>query len=163
MYKHILIPTDGSRVSEEAAAAGIELARVLGARVTALHVVPDSGAPALDRWAHRDPHIETKLDRVFEKLGTIYLETIREAALVAGIQCDCRLAHGKSPHAAIIAASLAEGCDLVVMASHGRNGDVAGLLASETVKAATLGHVPVLVHRKLRAAKERPPARAAKK
>lgn len=163
MYKHILIPTDGSRLSEEAAAAGIELARALGARVTALHVVPESGAPALDRWAHRDPHIETKLDQVFEKLGAVYLETIREAALVAGIRCECRLAHGKSPHEAIIAASLAEGCDLVVMASHGRNGEVGGLLASETVKAATLGPVPVLVHRTPRAAKERPPARAAKK
>jgi nucleotide-binding universal stress UspA family protein len=57
MYKHILIPTDGSRVSEEAAAAGIELARVLGARVTARHVVPESGAPSLDRWAHgKSPH-----------------------------------------------------------------------------------------------------------
>lgn len=163
MYKHILIPTDGSKVSEEAAAAGIELARALGARVTALHVVPDSTASALDRWAHRDPKFETKLDQVFEKLGAVYLETIREVASGAGVRCDCRLAHGNSPHAAIIAASIEEGCDLVVMASHGRKGDSAGVLGSETVKAATLGEVPVLIHRKPRAVKESPPARARKK
>ena len=163
MYKHILIPTDGSKVSEEAAAAGIDLARVLGARVTALHVVPDPTASALDRWAHHDPKFETKLDQVFEKLGAVYLETIREVARGAGVRCDCRLVHGDSPHAAIIAASLEEGCDLVVMASHGRKGDSAGVLASETVKAATLGAVPVLVHRKARTGKEKQSARARKK
>jgi nucleotide-binding universal stress UspA family protein len=163
MYKHILIPTDGSKVSEEAAAAAIELARALGARVTAVHVVPDSTASALDRWAHHDPKFETKLDQVFEKLGAVYLETIREVARGAGVRCDCRLLHGDSPYEAIIAASLDEGCDLVVMASHGRKGDSAGVLASETVKAATLGAVPVLIHKKARAAKASPPARARKK
>ncbi|MGZ5084781.1 MAG: universal stress protein [Usitatibacter sp.] len=162
MYKHILIPTDGSRVSEEAAAAGIELARALGARVTALHVVPMSAGPALDRWAHKDPKFDTRLDQVFAKLGAIYLENIREVARNAGVRCECRLAHDNSPHRAIIETSREEGCDLVVMASHGRDRSGAGLLASETVKAATLGPVPVLVHKKS-AVKKRAAARAQKK
>lgn len=163
MYKHILIPTDGSTISEEAAAAGIALARALGARVTALHVVAHPAAAGLEKWAHHDADYEAKLGQVLEKRGTLYLEAIRDAALGAGVRCDCRLAHGKSPHAEIIATSLDEGCDLVVMASHGRKGSDGTLLGSETVKAATLGLVPVLVHRQARSFKGRRAQRGAVK
>ncbi len=153
VYKHLLLPTDGSTVSEEAAAAGIALARALGARVTALHVVTDSAPPSLETWAHHDPKFGANLGTVLEKRGAVYLETIRDAALRAGVSCDCRLARGTSLHAEIMAASLDAKCDLIVMASHGRRGDGGTLFGSETIKAATLGMVPVLVHRKLRSLK----------
>jgi nucleotide-binding universal stress UspA family protein len=147
MYKHILIPTDGSPVSESAAAAGIGLARALGARVTALHVLAAPAPPALEEWAHRDRAFGEKLEDVLEKRGVLYLEAIRDSARAAGVPCDCRLVRGVSPHSGIIAESLAAGCDLVVMASHGPRGGDGTPLGSETVKAATLGTVPVLVHR----------------
>ena len=40
MFKHILVPTDGSRLATRGARAGIRLARALSARVTALYVIP---------------------------------------------------------------------------------------------------------------------------
>jgi nucleotide-binding universal stress UspA family protein len=162
MYKHILLPTDGSRVAEAAAQAGIELAQAIGARVTAVHVVADPELPGLESWAHHDQAFRTRLERVLEKRGTLYLETIRDAARRAGVACDCRLVHGDSAHAGIIAAALDTDCDLIVMASHGRTGADGKFLASETIKAATLGPVPVLVHRKRRGgARARRPAAAA--
>lgn len=147
LYRHILLPTDGSVVAEQAAAAGIDLARALGARVTALHVIPDPAPPSLDTWAHEDAAFPEKLTHILEKRGTVFLETVREAALRAGVQCECRLERGRSPHEAIIAAARDGGCDLIVMGSHGEKGGDGTVLGSETVKAATLGPVPVLVHR----------------
>jgi nucleotide-binding universal stress UspA family protein len=148
MYKHILLPTDGSSISEEAAAAGIDIARAFGARVTALHVIPDPVLPGLESWAHHDAGFAERLSQVLEKRGTLYLETVRDAARRAGVPCECQLARDTSPHAGIIAAARDGDCDLIVMASHGRRGSDGALLGSETVKAATLGTVPVLVHRK---------------
>jgi nucleotide-binding universal stress UspA family protein len=77
----------------------------------------------------------------------MFLETVREAALRAGVQCECRLERGVTPHQGIIAAARDVECDLIVMASHGEKGGDGTVLGSETVKAATLGPVPVLVHR----------------
>jgi nucleotide-binding universal stress UspA family protein len=150
MYKHILLPTDGSEVSEEAATAGISLARALGARVTAFHVVPDPAVPGLEQWAHQDAGFATNLAMVLERRGTLYLQTVRDAALRAGVGCDCRLVHGSSPHEQIIAEANGGDYDLVVMASHGARGGDGTLLGGETVRTATLGTVPVLVHRKRR-------------
>ncbi len=146
-YKHILLPTDGSAISEAAAAAGIALARTCGARVTAMYVVPIPAPPELEAWAHHDPDFEKRFVQVLEKRGTLYLETIRDAARRAGVACDCRLARGDSPHAQIIEEAKAGDYDLIVMASHGARGGDGTLLGSETVKTATLGTVPVLVHR----------------
>lgn len=163
MYKHILLPTDGSDISEEAAVAGIALARCLGARVTAIHVIAEPAPPGLEKWAHHDPEFQANLEQVLEKRGAVYLDTIRDAARRAGVPCDCRLARGASPHAEIIAAASDGDYDLIVMASHGRRGADGVLLGSETVKAATLGTVPVLVHRKSPRFKGAVPKRAAMK
>ena len=59
MYKHILIPTDGSRLSEEAAATAIRMAKSLGARVTVLHVVPEPSTSGIDAWTHDDEQFLT--------------------------------------------------------------------------------------------------------
>jgi nucleotide-binding universal stress UspA family protein len=147
MYKHILLPTDGSRVAEAAAQAGIELAQAIGARVTAVHVVADPELPGLESWAHHDQAFRTRLERVLEKRGTLYLETIRDAARRAGVACDCRLVHGDSAHAGIIAAALDTDCDLIVMASHGRKGIAGLLLGSEANRVLTHSTIPVLICR----------------
>ncbi len=156
MYKHILAPTDGSRQSEDAAAAAIRLAKAVGARLTALHVVPEPATSALDAWTHDDTQFKAHLEKVLETRGREYLETVREVALKAGVPCDCVLVHGDSAAAGIVAEARGRGCDLIVMASHGRKGGDSVLLASETIKVMTLGATPVLVHHGARAARPQP-------
>jgi len=146
MYKHILIPTDGSRLSEESAAAAIRMAKTLGARVTVLHVVPEPTSAGLDAWTHADEEFEAHLDKVLEDRGNEYLGTICDMARRAGVPCEGVIVRGESPHAEIVVEARGRGCDLIVMASHGRSGADAVILASETLKVMTLGDVPVLVH-----------------
>jgi nucleotide-binding universal stress UspA family protein len=146
MYTHILVPTDGSPVSEGAADAAIHLARRLGARITAIHVLPARGGHDFDAWIHQDPHFEAHLDRIQEQRAALYLETIRDMARRAGVACDCCIAKADSPHERIIGEADALGCDLIFMASHGRHDHAGSLLASETLKTATFGTVPVLIH-----------------
>ena len=84
---------------------------------------------------------------MLEARGEQYLDRIREMARRAGVACDCAMARGESPSAEIVVQARDRRCDLVVMASHGRSGSDAVILASETVKVMTLGDLPVLVHR----------------
>jgi nucleotide-binding universal stress UspA family protein len=140
VYKHILLPTDGSRLSEDAVAAGIELARALGARVTALHVLPEFPEDGLESWAHHDPRYPHFLDESMQKRAVEYLDNVRDAALRSGVQCECSVTRSCTIHAEIIAEARERGCDLIVMGSRGSEGD------GETLKVAALGRIPVLVH-----------------
>ena len=146
MYKSILLPTDGSRLSEEAARAGIALARALGARVTALHVVTESADVGLDAWAHARPDFSGKLATTLGSRGEVYVENVREAARLSGVPCECRVSRGPSPHAGIIEEAKQGEHDLIVMASHGRDEAEEGTFGSETLKVLKLGDTPVLVH-----------------
>lgn len=145
MYRNILIPTDGSRISEEAATAGVALARNLGARVTVLHVLPELAEPPLEAWAHGDRAFAPKLESALERRGALFLDAVREIALRAGVACECVLARGASPSGAIVREAHANGCDLIVMGSHGYRG-ATGLGGSETLKVVALGGIPVLAH-----------------
>ena len=146
MYKHILLPVDGSRLSEDAAKMGIAIARSMGARVTAFHVVPDSNATVLDAWTHAGKEYAGKLAETFEARGEQYVSEVRDAARLSGVPCECRIAHGPSPHAGILAEAREAQCDLIVMASHGRGDPLDELVDSETVKVVMRGDTPVLVH-----------------
>lgn len=146
MYRHILLPTDGSRLAEDAAASGIALAKILGARVTTVHVLPNPPSSRLEAWAHSDNTYGRKIDGALEKRAVEFLDTVRQAAMLAGVPCDCSVVHGESVAREIMGVARARHCDLIVMASHGAKGDGATTLGSETVKAAMLGTVPVLVH-----------------
>jgi nucleotide-binding universal stress UspA family protein len=145
MYRHILLPTDGSRVSEAAAETGIALARKLGARVTALHVLAPLDEPPLEGWARGDSRFPEKLGETLARRGSIYVEAVREAAMRAGVPCECAIASGASPSGTIVREARDRGCDLVVMASHGRHG-AGGIAASETLKVVAMGGIPVLAH-----------------
>lgn len=143
MYKHILIPTDGSRRSETAAQAAIQLAKSLGARVTALHVVPHAEFSALEAWVHHDTKFADHLDSAFRRQAAMFLENVRDAAMRAGVRCDCRIARAPLPHEAIVAAAHENKCDLIFMAPHDMEH---GPSDSETLKVAGHGDVSVLVH-----------------
>jgi nucleotide-binding universal stress UspA family protein len=149
MYRHILIPTDGSTLSDQAIAAGIDLARALGARVTALHVIPEPDSCDIDVWSAGEgvDDAERRYQATREKLAVGYLGVARQAAQAAGVPCECLSVRGSHPHSAILQAARRKGCDLIVMASHGPAGQGALLMGSETLKVMTLGEIPVLVSR----------------
>lgn len=148
MYTHFLVPTDGSALSEAAAASAIRLAKALGARITALHVVPDLADAPLEAWARGDTASRSRLRAVFEQQARQYLAAIEQQAKKAGVRCACISIAGGSPYEGILKTAADQGCDLIYMASHGRKGTSALVLGSETIKVLIHGTFPVLVHRK---------------
>jgi nucleotide-binding universal stress UspA family protein len=161
MYRHILVPTDGSQRSAAAAASAIRLAHALGARVTALHVMPELMEAPLDSWAQGDTRSRSRLRRLFEAHAQEYLAAFTRQAAQAGVPCATMSVSGGAPHEAVLEAAQAQDCDLIFMASHGRRGDAALLLGSETAKVLIHGAIPVLVHRTAPSAPGRRSPRAA--
>lgn len=145
MYKHILIPTDGSDLSWMAVRAGVALAKALGARVTAITV----SAPF--RTVTIDPAMVASTPERYQKdaeaAAERYLATAMDAAKSAGVACEAVHVVGDRPYQAIMDTAQAKGCDLIFMASHGRSGISAVLLGSETMKVLTHSKIPVLVYR----------------
>jgi nucleotide-binding universal stress UspA family protein len=132
MFRHILIPSDGSAASQLAVNAALRMARESGARVTAVHVLPEE--PALASV----PQQPTE--------DTILADIARQAATL-NVNCTTVQLHADQPHAAIIAAALQRGCDLIAMASRGRGGLASLMLGSQTQKVLTHSKIPVLVFR----------------
>jgi len=147
MYKHILIPTDGSPLSQQAAAAGVRLAQKLGARVTGLFAAPPA-TPVIYRqvlpvgYATPREHEKRIRNAVAHHLGRI-----ESAARAAGVACETLSVTSDFPADAILAAAAKRNCDLIVMASHSRKGLRGLLLGSETQKVLARSAVPVLVFR----------------
>jgi len=145
MFKHILLPTDGSAGSDAAIQAGVRLAREVGARVTGLHVV----AP-FHTFTYRPDMIEDteeQYEKESEEQARKVLLTIEKQAQECGVPCDSVVVRSDDVHDAIIATARERQCDLIAMASHGRRGVRALLLGSETQKVLTHSLVPVLVYR----------------
>lgn len=145
MFKHILVPTDGSALSDTAIRGGIQLAKVLNARVTGLCVV--TGARQL---AHESDFPGVKVDHAsaaFHARAETYLAQIAASAKEAGVSWENEQVAGDHVFEAIIATAEKRGCDLIVMASHGRSGTKALLIGSETRKVLTHSKIPVLVLR----------------
>jgi nucleotide-binding universal stress UspA family protein len=145
MYKHILIATDGSELSQKALRQGIALARPFGAGVTALTVSPTFHNLALDpvMVAATPEHYRKDCEARAEK----YLEAARIEAGIAGVPCEIQHVVHDHPFRVIVDTATAKHCDLIVMASHGRRGMSALLLGSETTKVLTHTKIPVLVCR----------------
>jgi nucleotide-binding universal stress UspA family protein len=145
MYTNILIPTDGSEFAEKAVRHGIALAKRIAARVTALTVLPPFHTLTTDPQMIEDTPAQYKA-RMQEQAETTLGAVVRSAQ-AAGIACETVQVEDEHPYQAIIATAESKGCDLIVMASHGRRGISALVLGSETVKVLTHCKVPVLIHR----------------
>ena len=145
MYKHILLPVDGSDLSLRAADAGIALARQLGARVHVLHVVvPLPAVPFLTEIVVIN---DAEYADSAEEAGARYLAAVRERADAAGVPCQSSLESDPRPHHAIVEVARREGCDLIVMGSHGWRGLDRLLLGSEAQRVILESELPVLVNR----------------
>ena len=145
MYTNILIPTDGSELAEKAVKHGIDLAKHLGAKVTALTVLPPFHMLTTDTLMIEDTpaQYKTRMQHHAEKT----LGAVAHAAVAGGVSCEVVQVEHEHPYQAIIDTAAAKACDLIVMASHGRRGIAAIVLGSETVKVLTHSKIPVLVHR----------------
>lgn len=147
MYKHILIPTDGSELSRSATVAGVNLARALGARVTGLFAAP-AATPLMYRdflpVGYGTPQRNAAL---IKRATRRHLEVIERAARAAGVRCETVSVTDDFPADAILSLAKKRGCDLIFMASHGRRGLRGVLLGSETQKVLAGSKLPVLVYR----------------
>jgi nucleotide-binding universal stress UspA family protein len=145
MFTHILLPTDGSQRSEAAILQGIQLAKGINATVTGFYVIPEFHV-----FTYRTEMLEDTKEQ-FAKDGRThaqqYLGVIEKAAKEAGVTCDTAFATSDHPYEAIIQAAEKKGCDLIIMASHGRRGAQGILIGSETQKLLTHSEIPVLVYR----------------
>jgi nucleotide-binding universal stress UspA family protein len=145
MYKHMLIPTDGSDLSWMAVRQGIALAKSLNAQVTALTVSPTFRTVTVDPVMVADTLEQYRKDS--EAAAARYLGAANESAKVMGVTCEGLHVVSDYPYQAIIETAQSKGCDLIFMASHGRRGVAALLLGSETTKVLTHSKIPVLVYR----------------
>jgi nucleotide-binding universal stress UspA family protein len=143
MYQHILIPTDGSELAELAVTHGLSLAKFAGAKVTV--IVVEEQTPGWLSFA--DNETSPAFARYEEEIKKYYasaLDRAANAAKQAGVPCET-VRVKDVPYKAIIAAATDRGCDLIVMASHGRSGLSAMVLGSVTNKVLTHARTPVLV------------------
>lgn len=145
MFKHILVPTDGSPASRPALLSAIALARSCGARITALHVVPDfhvitQNTDMLE--ATRATYLEESMQN-----GKKVLDFVITQAREAGVECGTFLTRSDHPHEKILDVAQANGCDLIAMGTHSKFGLKGVLLGSETHKVLVHSPVPVLVFR----------------
>jgi len=163
MFKHILLPTDGSKLSAAAIHQGILFAKSIQAKVTGLCVMPlyykflpSTLIPteSMEQSAKRCKELAEAYMATIEKgaeiekgLAEAYLATIEKAAKREGVACDVVCERNDSPYDAIIRVAKQKGCDLIMMASHGRRGVGALLIGSETQKVLTHSKIPVLVYR----------------
>jgi len=146
MFKNILIPTDGSELSQRAVRTAVALAQLHQARLTGIHVIPDYHLLIAYEGAF-DPVTEERIEEDAKVRAENYLAFVRKIAAEAGVPCETMCETSDHPYDAILKAAAARRCDLIVMTSHGRKGLAAVLLGSETRKVLTHTRISVLVVR----------------
>lgn len=145
MFRHILLPTDGSKLSEKSVKLGVGMAKALKARVTVLHV-----SPKFHAFTYQMDLLQiapSDYAKACEASARRYLDSAKRTAAAAGVKCDVMHITSDLPFKEIIKTAQKKKCDLIVMASHGRRGIKALVLGSETQKVLTHGKIPVLVSR----------------
>ncbi len=148
MFKHILLPTDGSKLSDRAVTRGILLAKSLGAKITLLNVVPEFRMFVDETFA---VPMAVELQQRYGKEARVRAEKklliLSQRAAKSGLKAESVVIVSDLPYQQIINTARKRNCDLIVMASHGRRGFSGLLLGSETIKVLTHGKIPVLVVR----------------
>lgn len=147
MFKHILIPTDGSALSQETARRAVSFAKEAGAQVTVFFAKPEYPIAYFGEGALIDPTTPEKFAELAEQQAAEYLGEVHKLCAESGVTCHTVSATSDVPYEAIIEAAEQSACDLIFMASHGRRGISGLLLGSETNKVLTHSKIPVLVYR----------------
>ena len=144
MYKRILVPTDGSEITHKAVQTSISMAKQLGAALYTLAVKEPFPYSAISEMQPVPPQ---EFFDAQERIAAARVKTVADAAAAAGLTCTAHTVEALHPWEAIIDHAKTQGCDLIVMASHGRRGLNAILLGSETSRVLTHTTLPVLVVR----------------
>ena len=140
MYRHILIPTDGSEPAERGVAHGLTLAKSLGAKVSVIFVMEP-----FSEMTGRLLEAVARYAELRKEQATSELDRAAKAAKDAGVPCETIQVENSQPHQGIISAAEDKGCDLIVMSSHGLGGLSMLLIGSVTNKVLTHAKTPVLV------------------
>ena len=147
MFTHILVPTDGSPLSQEATRKAVVFAKEIGARITAFYAKPEGPMAQYIEGVQIDKLILEQYEKAAEQHAKAIFGFVEGLCRDAGVACATAEVSNDSPFEAIIEAANANGCDLIFMASHGRRGISGLLLGSETSKVLTHSKIPVLVFR----------------
>ena len=147
MFKHILVPTDGSPFSQDTVRRAVSFAKEAGARITAFYAKPEYPVTYYGEGMLIDPTAPEQFAQLADEQAQKILDFVEQLCQDASVQCTKMTLISDIPYEAIIEASKKSGCDLIFMASHGRRGLSALLLGSETNKVLTHSTIPVLVYR----------------
>ncbi len=151
MFKHILMPTDGSAHSQGAIERGIELAKLCGAKITGMHVLQDYQMMMASEGMV-PPGMEEQMDKQARDQAASFLSFVQKAADAAGVPCETLVVKGNQPYDAIVDTANARGCDLIVMTARYRKGLAALLLGSEASRVLHRSSIPVLTFRAIMSA-----------
>ncbi len=147
MFRRILVPTDGSELSNESVKAAVKLAAGSGASIVALNVQPVYRPPVVAEVPIADVYSQEEYEAGAMKVANKVLADVCALAAASSVPCKTIAQLDASAWEAIIRLAREKGCDLIFMASHGRRGIAGLLLGSETQKVLTHCKIPVLVHR----------------
>jgi nucleotide-binding universal stress UspA family protein len=148
MFRHILLPTDGSKLAAKGVRAGAKLAKALAARVTGVYVIPRYIPPVFPEAAVYVPEITLEqYDKVMKKQAAKALGVVEAEARAAGVRCDTAMPTDHQAWQGILRVARAKRCDAIAMASHGRGGMGGLILGSETARVLAHSKIPVLVLR----------------
>lgn len=144
MYKRILVPTDGSDITQRAIGTAVSLAKAFSAEVFTISVKDPYPYSAMSEM---QPTLPQEFLDAQEKVAARNVTAVKEACTAAGVACTGHTVESVSVWEAVVDYARQHGCDLIVMASHGRRGVQALLLGSETNRVLTHSTIPVLVVR----------------
>lgn len=144
MFKRILVPTDGSDITQKAVDAAVALAKSVGAQLYSISVKEPFPYSAISEMQPTPPQ---EFFDAQERIAAKRVAAVVAAAKAVGLECRAHTVEALHPWEAIIDHAKQQECDLLVMASHGRRGVTALLLGSETQKVLTHSTIPVLVVR----------------
>lgn len=147
MFKHLLVPTDGSQLADSAVARAIDFARETGARITFFYAQQEPPMQVYGDGPVMDAHAPERFAKLAQSRAEETLSNAVEAARAVGVVADSCTLVSEPPYVGIIGIADERGCDIIFMASHGRRGIAGLLLGSETQKVLTHSRIPVLVYR----------------
>jgi len=147
MFKHILVPTDGSELSNDTVKRAVLFAKETGAIITFFFAKPGYPIAYYGEGALIDLTTPEQFTEMANKQAQRILSAAEKLAAEAEVECNSVSVSNDIPYEAIIDAANTAGCDLIFMASHGRRGISGFLLGSETQKLLTHTKIPVLVYR----------------